>query len=102
VITFTQSVGVAPGTTTMNLGDTRGELVCLGEPCPPDPVRPYTPIARGAAPKPGAQLIYNPYATEARLNGLAGLHGARLGVGVLAAVAAFGLTIAYGYFRGRR
>jgi len=107
LIAFTPTVGVAPGTTTMNLGSQA--LTCLNGPCPPDPVRYYTSPpnvktgwASGASgpTRQGMQTIYDPYATESQLrSGLRGLGGARLGVGVVAAVLAFTAVLGYGFFK---
>lgn len=113
MIHFTESVGVAPGTTTMTLGKpVGGDLVCLGGACPPDPVRYYTnpPNAKtgwsSGATGPTTKRVevsYDPYATESQLrSGLQGLVGARLGVSVIAAVVAFAGVLGYGFWKRRR
>lgn len=74
-VRFTQSVGVAPGTTTI-AQHTPGELVCLGGPatCPADPTNQYM-LARvqrgGAAPSASAAVQqFEPYGNETSMNGL--------------------------------
>lgn len=82
-LTFTPTVGVAPGTTTMTLGRPSGELVCLGGPCEP--------------------TFYDPYATESQLrSGLRGLGEARVGVGVVAAALAFAAVLGFGFWKRRK
>lgn len=77
-VRFTQSVGVAPGTTTL-AQHTPGELVCLGGPatCPADPTNQYmlARVQRGGAEAPGAsaamrQAQYEVYGNETSMNGL--------------------------------
>jgi len=104
VIQFTPTVGVAPGTTTMQLG-----AACAS--CPPDPALTYwqpPKVATGlppgvrAMPKDGFRVVYDPYATESLLKG--GLHGlgaVRPGVGVLAAVIGFAGVLGYALWRSR-
>jgi hypothetical protein len=125
-VSFAKSVGVAPGTTTMTLGE--GGLRCLqlGEGCPPDPVRYYTdpPQVQTSAPaaaKGGVMTIYDPYGTESQLKSVAraglrgvqhGLHGlqrglrglgeARPGVAVVAAALAFAGVLGYGLWKRSR
>lgn len=105
MIQFTPTVGVAPGTTTMQLGG----AACVG--CPDDPRLTYwqpPKVATGlppgvrAMPKGGFRVMYDPYATESLLKGgLRGLGAARPGVGVLAAVLGFAGVLGYALWRGR-
>jgi|WetSurMetagenome_2_1015567.scaffolds.fasta_scaffold471455_2 hypothetical protein len=84
MIIFTPTVGVAPGTTTMQLGGA----------CPPDPVIPYTfppatsevitpsytDVAAMTATRAAASVggVWWPYADDARLRGLDRLPGGEL------------------------
>lgn len=82
-VSFTPRVGVAPGTTTVALGDS--SLVCLNGagddgPCLPEPSNPYASYAaRGAIlPRQGAPqaaeaaaIAMMPYGTESTLRGRA-------------------------------
>jgi hypothetical protein len=107
-LTFTPTVGVAPGTTTMTLGAPNpAGLVCLGGPCPPDPTRYYTSMLNVKSPKSagqaGTQTAYDPYATESQLrSGLRGLGEARVGVGVVAAALAFAAVLGFGFWKRRK
>jgi len=94
----------------MTLGKPTGssELVCLGGPCPPDPVRYYTNPPHVKTGKPsGVQgpVAYDPYGTESQLRstlmGLRGLGEARLGIGLVAATLGFVAVLGYGFFRRR-
>lgn len=110
MIQFTPTVGVAPGTTTMSLGNPMASgLTCLGlmgQPCPPEP-QPYrisvaAPKAAAAAAKPAPGLVaYNPYADLARLKG-AGLAGASAGSFFMPAALAFAAIVGYGFWHARR
>jgi hypothetical protein len=110
LLTFTPTVGVAPGTTTMTLGEAKpAGLVCLGGPCPPDPARYYStpPTVKSGwgsgANGPSARTIYDPYATESQLrSGLRGLGEARVGVGVVAAALAFAAVLGFGFWKRRK
>ena len=108
MIQFTPTVGVAPGTTTMNLGNPVATgLTCLGlmgQPCPPDP-RPYlisvpsvkTSTARASQP----MVAYDPYADIARLKG-PGLGAASVGSFLGPAALAFAVLVGFGFWRARR
>jgi hypothetical protein len=108
MIQFTSTVGVAPGTTTMNLGNPVATgLTCLGlmgQPCPPDP-RPYlisVPPPKASAARAARPLVaYDPYADLARLKG-AGLAGASAGAFLAPAALAFAAIVGYGFWRARR
>jgi hypothetical protein len=109
MIQFTPTVGVAPGTTTMNLGNPRAAtgLTCLGlmgQPCPPDP-RPYlisVPPPKASAARTAQPLVtYDPYADLARLRG-AGLGAASAGSFFVPAALAFAALVGFGFWRTRR
>lgn len=94
MITFTPSVGVAPGTTTMQIDggswpeprgfNPGGELSCRGPlaglgVCPPGYYsQAAAPLPSGGAAPQGHTITLNPYANETRLNGLRGLRGPKL------------------------
>jgi hypothetical protein len=102
---FTPTVGVAPGTTTMSLGD-----------CPPDELWRYTvppqvitglpsgvvaPASAADVITPGAVAATNPYGTESQLRGLGELTP-RWGVVLFAGIATFATVLGISWLRRRR
>lgn len=119
-VRFTSTVGVAPGTTTMQLGGLRDGAST----CPPDEPGAYIfdPIgtdafAAGAAAellaRDDSQPVWDPYADPVRLNGLGNLRDAttdeplttgtspRWGLVLASAVIVFGVTLGIAHFARR-
>jgi len=97
VILLNPNVGVAPGTTTMQLGE-----------CPPDPVARYTamPVVQTSAVVDESasgphSTLYYPYAEMERLRGLHGLGmiAPRWGLIAFAGLAIFAGVLGYRRFR---
>jgi hypothetical protein len=105
MIHFTPTVGVAPGTTTMQLG---------AAPCPPDEPWMYT-----SPPQVSSELAtktfepappdlvrqskaFDPYGTESRLQGLGQTTSPRWGLVAFAGLATFAAVLGIGYWRSRK
>lgn len=122
MILLNPNVGVAPGTTTMQLSGRK--LGCLGG-CPPDPVRYYTEMPQttamnspGFTPQPMLQsaitaatpstttagpALYYPYTSLPQLRGLGddGMDVPRFGLAIFAGIAVFLGVIGYTQLRRR-
>jgi hypothetical protein len=105
-VIFTKYVGVAPGTTTL------GEAFDPFAPYPKPPAKPcatcpkdlnwyMTPPPMPSS-KPGAVVVYDPYATESRLNGLGVATGIRWDIVAAVGGVAFLAAFAVGLLSSRR
>lgn len=124
MIILNPTVGVAPGTTTMQLGIAPmvlgpgpcGPNGCppLGAPCPPDEPWMYTSppvvssetatVTFGPPPPPDKKTgptALDPYGTESKLRGLGGTTP-RWGLVMFAGLATFAAVLGVGYWRRRR
>jgi hypothetical protein len=104
MIIMNPTVGVAPGTTTMQLG---------AAPCPPDEPWMYTSppqvssalatMTFGPPPPPDVRpQAFDPYGTESRLQGLGQSGTTRWGLIAFAGLATFAAVLGYGYYRTRK
>lgn len=109
MIILNPTVGVAPGTTTIQLGGPREGFTCLGGDCPQNPVQTYTsPLevvtelpSKAANPVPPGEY-WDPYVEEHRFQGLDGAGPTiRWGLVLFAGVAVFAGAVVANRLRAR-
>lgn len=83
MIILNPSVGVAPGTTTMQLGDSND-------------------IAMVTGPVPDQSIVYVPYENPIKLRGLGAIGAPRWGLVLAAGIAAFSIMLGLRRWRPRR
>lgn len=108
MIILNPTVGVAPGTTTLQLGGTKSGFTCLGGDCPQNPAQTYaspldlmTRLPSGTANPVAPGWYWDPYVNNERLNGLRGPSAPiRWGLVVFAGLAVFAGVVGYRQLRG--
>lgn len=99
MILLNPNVGVAPGTTTMQ----------LGEACAPDPIEPESPFTQmltvyspESPTLDTGTTLWWPYPDNARLRGLGSTTPPRWGLVLVAGLTAFGIVLGLRRWRGAR